>query len=232
VFSGVECITVNPPSCSGDGCCCDHLEEQLFPVRAWGTDFIAAHSPHRGSGDLDVWRILAHHPDTTVTTSRPAPDDSFVLGAGEFRELYAAGPFTVHADHGILVGQFLASQGCVGGGTGDPSFTLFPPTEQFREQYTFLVPDTFDRDYASIVRPVDATVTLDGRTAPDEVPSCTRETVGTLVGTDWEVLTCPLEDGAHEVIASAPVGLVVVGYGPAGSYAYAGGTDLAQINLE
>ncbi|NMC68632.1 MAG: hypothetical protein GYA57_01035 [Myxococcales bacterium] len=231
VFAGVECITVNPPGCS-DGCCCDHLEEQLFPVRAWGTEFVAAHSPHRGSYDLDVWRILADHADTAVSTSLPAPDDSFVLGEGEFRELYAAASFTVQADHGVLVGQFLASQGCVGDRTGDPSFTLFPPLAQFRTLYTFLVPDTFDRDYASIVRPRSAAVTLDGAAVPDDLPSCTRESIGSFAGSDWEVLTCPLADGTHELVSTEPVGLMVVGYGPAGSYAYTGGTDLAQINLE
>jgi hypothetical protein len=231
VFAGVECITVNPPGCS-DGCCCDHLEEQLFPVGTWGTDFIAAHSPHRGSYDLDVWRILADHADTEVVTSLPPPDDSFVLGEGEFRELFTPESFTVHASHGVLVGQFLASQGCVGERTGDPAFTLFPPLAQYRTLYTFLVPDTFDRDYASLVRPLDAAVALDGAAVPDELPSCTREPLGTFAGSDWEVVTCPLTDGVHEVVATEPVGLMVVGYGPAGSYAYTGGTDLEQINLE
>jgi hypothetical protein len=71
---------------------------------------------------------------------------------------------------------------------------------------------------------------LDPRPVPDDVAGCTVEAVGSVGGVEREVVTCPLEDAAHELEASAPVGLVVYGYGPAGSYAYVGGTNLERIN--
>src|SRR5205823_6354108 len=42
VWSGVECITINPPNRTMDDgtCCCDHLEEQLFPRGSLGKEYV------------------------------------------------------------------------------------------------------------------------------------------------------------------------------------------------
>jgi len=231
VFSGVECTNVAPPSCRENRCCCDHLEDQIFPAVSLGRNFVAPHSPYRGGDEQDIWRILADYDDTQVETSLPAPDDAFTLASGEFREVLARESFTITAAKPVLVGQYLISQGCTVRRTGDPSFTTFPPVEQYREDYIFLVPETFDYDACVIVMPEGAAVLLDDRDVPAGVPDCMSRPAGTIGVVSYEAVECPLEDGVHHLSADEPVGLLVAGYGPAGSYAYVGGANVERINI-
>jgi len=50
VWSGVECITINPdpPADPMKTCCCDHLEEQLFPRSSLAADYAVVRSEGRG----------------------------------------------------------------------------------------------------------------------------------------------------------------------------------------
>ena len=229
VFGGVECINISDGS--GSGCCCDHLEEQIFPAVSLGSNFVAPHSPYRGGSEPDLWRVLADYDGTIVTTNLPSPNDSFTLDSGEWAEFYATADFIITATHPLLVGQYLVSQDHTQQVTGDPALTTFPPVEQYRDRYIFLVPATFDYDYAVVIQPQGATVTLDGLSLPGEFSSCTTSTAGTIDNTTWDVIRCPLEDGVHTLTADQPVGLAVYGYGPAGSYAYPGGADVREINV-
>src|SRR5581483_2135065 len=49
VWSGVECMTINPdpPIDPMKTCCCDHLEEQLFPRSSLGHDYVVVRSEGR-----------------------------------------------------------------------------------------------------------------------------------------------------------------------------------------
>jgi hypothetical protein len=231
VFSGAECTNVVPPSCTGDSCCCDHLEDQIFPAVALGRNYVAPHSPSRGGTEEDLWRILADRDDTLVETNMPAPYDSFTLGSGEFVEFFSRQSFTITASRPVLIGQYLVSQGCTSAHTGDPAFTTFPPVEQYRRSYIFLVPETFDRDACVIVRPEGAEVLLDDLPVPSGVSGCTTAAAGEIDAVAYETISCNLEDGVHRISAEEPVGLLVVGYGPAGSYAFVGGANVERINI-
>jgi hypothetical protein len=70
---------------------------------------------------------------------------NFTLNAGEWKAFYSDHGFTLKSNGGaVMLGQFLISQGLIpDGGTGDPSFVVFPAAEQHRKDYTFLVPTTF-----------------------------------------------------------------------------------------
>jgi hypothetical protein len=231
VFAGVECINVVPGTCGEDSCCCDHLEDQMVPVSSLGMQFVAPHSPFRGGSEPDIWRVLADADGTVVTTSLPPPDDSFALEAGEFHQMEATSSFTVNASDPVMIGQYLISQGCTSRVTGDPALTTFPPVEQYRHDYVFLVPATFNGDNAMIARAEGTSVWLDDALVPDEMSECSEHVAGTVGGESWSVIHCPVEDGAHRLTADGPVGLGVYGYGPAGSYAYMGGTNLDRINI-
>jgi hypothetical protein len=228
VYSGTECTNVAPASFCTSGGFCDHLEDQIFPTTSLGKRFVAPHSPYRGGGEPDVWRLLADADGTTVTTSLPAPDDSFTLKAGKWREVFATQPFAIDSTGPLLIGQYLVGQECTTAGTGDPSFTTFPPVEQFRKDYTFLVPKTFDKDYVVIASPVGAAISLDG--VDLGASDCTAYPVGDLGGVTYETNECLLADGVHRLAADTGVGILVAGYGPAGSYAYPGGANIERIN--
>ena len=251
VFSGgergiapidTEGVTAPPGGAvSEDVCCTDHLEEQVFPTTSWGRDFVVTRSPvrsdHANWVEPDLYRIMADHDGTRVSTTLPAPNDSFVLDANEWRGLSAQSSFILRADGPISIEQLLVSQAWVGswkaGHGGDPSMILFPPAEQHRDHYLFLVPSTFSANYVVVAMPAGTVVELDGRDVnADEFRSlCATETVGAIDGVQYVAATCPVDAGTHRIDGSVPVGITVYGYYSVGSYGYAGGANLERINL-
>jgi hypothetical protein len=237
VFSGTETTSapgwVEIPTYPGwvedDTCCLDHLEDQLFPVESIGTKYVIPRSPVRSTGSYrepDVVRFVGAAEVAVVTTTLPAPFDSFTLQPGEVRTTWTQNNFTATSDKPFQIGQILISQGYVEGALiGDPSLTVFPPVDQFRTEYVILTPGSWNQNWVIIVPPVGASVTLDG--AP--TTSCTVETAGTIEGTDYESRKCALSEGVHALTGDAPFGIVAYGYGNAGSYAFVGGADVKKI---
>jgi len=223
----------DPPGWDGESCCTDHLEQQMFPTTALGWDFAISRSPVRSTEgsyeEPDVYRILATVDGTTITTSLPAPYNQFSLNAGEYKPFHSFGGFTVHAEGGaIMVGQFLLSQGYVPGGNGDPTFIVFPAADQHRDKYVFLVPTTFEDNYMVLAMPEGAGVEIDGFS--EFGPECSERPIGNLDGVIYKQMTCRLDEGVHNIVASEPVGLSVYGYYTVGSYGYPGGSDVKIIN--
>ena len=241
VFTGLErgiglggAMPPDPPGWDGDGCCTDHLEEQLFPTTAWGREFAIARSPVRstdpGYKEPDVYRVIASEDGTTVTTSLGGNQASFTLNAGEFKPLWSDHGFTVSSSGPITIGQVLVSQNRIpSGGTGDPSLLLVPAAEQFRKSYVFLVPSTFSKNYMVLAIPTDGSFTVDGR-GLGEFNECVRAPIGVVAGVGYDQVTCPVREGGHTVEGDKPFGLFVYGYYAVGSYSFAGGSDVKIIN--
>ncbi|HVV82490.1 MAG TPA: IgGFc-binding protein [Kofleriaceae bacterium] len=224
----------DPPGWDGDGCCTDHLEEQLFPTTAWGHEFAIARSPVRSTDpsyqEPDVYRVLASEDGTQVTTNLGGDQASFTLDAGQYKPLWADRGFTMKSTAPVTVGQVLVSQNRIPqGGIGDPSLLLVPAAEQYRKSYVFLVPSTFEKNYMVLAKPVLGDFSVDGRSL-GEFSDCTRGPVGTVEGIDYEQVTCPVSEGGHTVEGNLPFGLFVYGYYSVGSYSFAGGSDVKIIN--
>ncbi|HTJ46043.1 MAG TPA: IgGFc-binding protein [Kofleriaceae bacterium] len=221
-----------PPGWDNETCCTDHLEEQLLPTEAWGKKFVVSRSPVRSTGgyeEPDLYRVLAWTNGTQVTTSLPAPFDHFTLDAGQWKTLYAYGGFTVQADNGaIQVGQYLVSQGLTANGIGDPSFTIFPAIDQFRQHYVFLVPTTFQDNYMVVSMPVGSHIELDG--SVEFPPTCTQRDIGEVDGKMYRQWTCRLEPGPHKITTDEAAQLIIYGYYNVGSYAFLGGSNVNIIN--
>jgi hypothetical protein len=129
-----------------------------------------------------------------------------------------------------MLGQFLVSQGLIpDGGTGDPSFVVFPAAEQHRKDYTFLVPTTFSKNYMVLSKPQDAAIHIDGE-ALGEFNDCITAPIGDVNGVTYDQITCQMSEGVHQVSAVKPFGLTVYGYYNVGSYGYPGGSDVKIIN--
>ena len=236
VFSGVETTAGNGgvdiptySGWSGDTCCLDHLEEQLFPVESIGMKYVIARSPVRSTSSYrepDLIRFVGAAEVANVTTTLAAPFDSFTLQPGEVRTTYTQDNMTATGDKPFLIGQILVSQGYVDGpALGDPSLTVFPPVDQYRTEYVILTPGSWNQNWVMIVEEVGAAVTLDGA-ATD---SCAVEPAGTIDGTTYQSRKCALTEGVHSLSAEKPFGIVAYGYGAAGSYAFVGGADVKKI---
>jgi hypothetical protein len=237
VFSGVESTSapyhVEIPKYPGwteeDTCCLDHLEEQLFPLESIGKRFVITRSPVRSTGSYkepDVLRFVGAAAAATVTTTLPAPFDSFTLQPGEVKDTWADKDVIVTSTEPVLIGQLLISQDYVDGpAKGDPSLTVFPPAEQYRTEYVFLTPGSWTENWVVISAETGAEVTIDGA-----VPgNCIVAPAGTLDGLAYEARRCPLSEGVHSLSGQKPFGIAAYGYGTAGSYAFIGGADVKRI---
>jgi hypothetical protein len=211
LFAGHEAVVVDQE------CCADHIEEMMFPTSTWGTSYAVARSKERGA-ELDTVRIIAQEANTAVTVS----DGSCpTLNAGGFCEIKIAGDLEITADKPIMVGHFLSSEG---GELGDPSMAIAVPTEQYRTQYSFLVPAEYDEQYVSIVSTAGGTVLLDNTDV-----SSNLQTMGS---GDYAAGWVQLQPGQHEITCPDKCGIVVYGYSAAVSYRFAGGLDLTRIVVD
>ena len=231
VWSGVECVNINPPV--GGGCCCDHLEEQLYPRSSLSGEYVAVRSASRDTGGpmpaSDWWRVMALSDATSVLTSLPPPDDQFQLNRGEQRQMYVPGDFTVNASAPVMIGQFLVSQEATEAYTGDPAFILHPPVSQHRLKYIVLVPSGYGENWLQMSVPSGVEPTIDGAA----LSGCTSDPVGELGGVAYEAMRCPVDEGSHTLEAAMPFGLVIAGWGPGPvSYGYTGGMDFQVVNEE
>lgn len=261
VFSGSE-ASDSPPftNLRLRRCCADHLEQQLDPVRTAGRAFVAAHGPQRTRAveeagavlgvvdEPDMFRVVATVANTTVKTTAPAPDDTFVLAdVGDDRTIVALHDFELTSDQPVAVGNVSPSQEAAGIARGlpggDPSLMIVPPTEQYRQSYVFLTPDKYAFDFVTIVATTTTSVQLDGQPLPS---SCLQTTTPSHV-----IFTCQLSfpvidptkvapnniqpgvqnDGVHTVSADQPVGVLVSGFDNFVSYGYPAGTDLRDLRL-
>ena len=227
VFGGNKCTQVpyGTPYC-------DHLEQQIFPRQAIGSHYVVAKSHAREHCDPpDRLRVMADVDNTTVTFN-PAVAGPWTLNAGEWQETAISQDVEISATGPILVGQFLrSSNGSECQDEGDPAFMLQVPTEQFRRDYVFLSPNTYEHDYVDIIAPLGASVTLDGNPV-------TLSTAG-VGASGLSVTSLTLQDGVHTIDSDMEVGVMVYGYGgpPGGnpstqnvSYGYPAGLDLSVIN--
>ncbi len=237
VFSGVESTAapgyLDIPTYggwdSGDTCCLDHLEDQMFPVESVGTKYVITRSPIRSTGswhEPDVLRFVAPAEPTNVTTTLPPPYDNFTLQPGEVVTTWTQTDITVTADKPVMVAQLLISQQYVEGTyTGDPALTTFPPVEQYRTEYIILTPGSWTTNWAVLAAEVGSSITIDGA-AP---ANCVVTPAGTVDGVAYESRRCPLSEGVHQLSGDKPFGVTAYGYGSAGSYAFAGGADVKRI---
>jgi len=142
-------------------------------------------------------------------------------------------PFIVEGNQPFAVASFMVGGTLQMPGTdattsqGDPAFTMQVTPAQFRKEYTFLAPVDYLENFADVLIPEGATVTLDG--APLSVPP-------TRIGnSEWSFVRAPLAGdagGVHRISTSDErgLGLQVVGFGFATSYYYPGGLNLKLIS--
>ncbi|MBM4371900.1 MAG: IgGFc-binding protein [Deltaproteobacteria bacterium] len=223
VFGGHECANI-PLGVNY----CDHVEQQLYPVTAWGSHYVGdAFYPRNGS-QVDTWRIMSGADNVQVIIAPPVATAPATMSRGQWFEFTTGQSFNVTATGPILVGHYLQGSnypgfgvGCPdkGTGIGDPAFTLVVPVEQFLDEYTFLTPPHYVEDYVNITFKPGTQVMLDG--AP---------VMGNMANLgEWAVIQMKVGDGVHTVTAPEPFGLTVYGYDCDVSYAYPGGLKLKTI---
>ena len=141
VYSGHECGFLPKDSAS-----CDHLVEQIPPVRLWGKEYVLTPFLQRRSGDL-VKIVAARENTKIVTRCVNSTSSSFVLrpmetlitlGAGESHEfLLGATEFChVSASEPVLVTQFSLNK--QNEDIGGPFMLLVPDINKPLENVSFI----------------------------------------------------------------------------------------------
>jgi len=246
VFSGTDCANI-----PNEYNYCDHIEQQMFPVQTWGKKYVLVKSDAR-TNEWDYVRIIASEDTTELTFSPSVPEQigtpsgwkSFaanavetVLNAGEYSEFYFKGTLEVEADKPIMVVQYLTgsemlSLECQGvdydyhiaNCPGDPAMMLIPPVEQFRNDYKFLTPGSYESNYATIVMTTGEAPVLNGTavTGIQEITGTSYSYVIVDLGSDFKTHTLLCDTN--------PCGLFVYGWEADVSYAYPGGLNLENLS--
>ena len=218
VFVGHEAMVL-PVQGEARPCCADHIEEQLFPISTWGANFAIARSQPR-KREPDLLRILAHRAGTRISFNpQPANTNCGTLGVGEFCEALITTDTEVNATEPILVGHLLMS---TDGAAGDPALSLAVPVEQFRDSYTFLVPEEYDDQFISVVARQGDTIMLGAVDVSDQFRPFGQIYMGARIR---------VTPGQRQITCAATCGVVVYGYSQAVSYLFAAGLDLEQITV-
>jgi len=225
VFGGHTCAYV-----PYDAQACDHLENQMPPLQTWGTEYFTAPMGDPSSPEVrNVVRVTAAFDGTDITVE-PSQDGvgSVTLGAGEWVEFDSTSPFRVNGSRGIMVTQYLVGQFASEpeAERGDPAMVVLPPGEQYRSDYTFVTPTSYNastegQSFLLVIRPPGLDITLDGSSL-----SGSFEAVG-----GREVAIVPVEGGTHQMNATDTFGVIVFGMGQFTSYAYPAGLNLEEILL-
>ena len=134
VFSGHECANV--PRTSQP---CDMLIEQIPPIDTWGFEVVTIPLKTKES---DIIKIIASQDGTRVNVTHTNIDDgrvtvdpSFILNAGQFKEIAFKDFSFIQSDHPIGVFQLATSYSADNVLISDPLMLLVPPYNQYRNSY-------------------------------------------------------------------------------------------------
>ena len=119
VFAGNKCANV-PLSCTY----CDHLYEQMIPIKAWGKQYITVPLMTRVG---DTYRIIASEDGTTVNINGGA---AINLNAGQFYETTLTPASFIEGNNPISVAQYSEGTSC-DGVTSDPFMIMLSPVESY-----------------------------------------------------------------------------------------------------
>ncbi len=232
-------------------CCADHLEEQLFPVKAWGKTYVGARLSPRGK-EKDAWRILAKDNGTQVTIQPNIGVTVPTLNQGQSFEFETTADFVINASKPVLVAQYMASSYATMT-KENPSCTS---DASCKSQHGVIAKCETVGFGTKICAPIgDPSLILDVATTqylkeyiflvPDKyqlnyltviapigatvkLDGSTLLTSGfkTVPGSTWGVARLPVGPGKHELTSSKPAGLFVYGYDDDVSYGYPAGAGL------
>lgn len=197
LFSGHQCAYV-PDNVHA----CNHLVEQLPPIKAWGTHYYIGRQEKRSKY---TYRVLASEDNTKIFEDYKLLK---VLNKGEFIERLATDDVQLTANHPVLVAQY--SQGFRNGDSiGDPMMLLISPTQQFLKKYRFATPvNGFWEHYVNIVAPTASlrSLKLDGKPIPRNI----FKPFGT---SRYSIAYLKVKYGTHELESDEPFGMSSYGFG-------------------
>lgn len=244
VFSGntwiafCEAGNVNPSLPSGG----DNFYQQLFPVSAWGKNFVTAPFYNTENGNVDAIRIIVSEDNTNITVNGSTTNAfgtplSNPYTKGSILTYFTNKPSIVKSDKPIGLAQYQSAQNCNPANRptvtlpGDPEMTILNPIEQTLNDITVFsrlnsvagVKTNINKYFLNIIiKTVDApSLTVDGaavsgfKTVDSEYSYVIIDVSG-------------LQD-QHRIVAKGGFVAIAYGYGSVESYAYLAGADVKNL---
>ncbi|EYF02014.1 IgGFc-binding protein [Chondromyces apiculatus] len=245
VWGAHSCMTV-PDNTVAD---CDSAQQQLAPVRAMGSEFVAAPYVKRGDDDAPFYRMVGAVDGTQLQWSPSTPPGApTTLNLGQLASFTAGDAFTVRSQdtsHPFYIGQYMTGGSQFAGatsGVGDPEWVTVIPPSQFLDYYAFFTDATYPETSLVVVRTPSK---IDGSFADVEL-DCVGPLEGWMQIGDYEYTQVKLvtgnfqsvgncSNGRHEMSSTLPFGVTVWGWGQTSlttlvSYAYPAGAGFLPIN--
>jgi hypothetical protein len=247
LYAGNAFLCLTSATSTGGGCESEH--EQIPPVSALGSEYVAApYATRRADAMVESipYRILGAVSGTVLTYDPAVSGAPQTLKAGQWADFETSTAFAVTSQddaHPFYLAQMMT--GClVTGGSGDPKdclgdedFTNVMPTSQFLYSYVFFTDVTYATTTLSFVRSkgnngfrdveLDCVGTLSGW-LPVGVRGLHEWTSVELMRNGTRVGNC--QNGAHSARSTGQFELTVWGQDYAASYAYPAGTNVTPIN--
>ncbi|MFN3202367.1 MAG: IgGFc-binding protein [Bradymonadia bacterium] len=154
-------------------------------------------------------------------------EGAIALAANQVCEFGTRSPVALNANNPLMIMGIISGQESTGvnqafgAAAGDPAIFLVPPDRQYRNDYAFLVPDTYENDFLTIIANADAQIQLDG--APVDLAGAEA-----IPGSERVFLHLAIEDGPHRVTGNQNFGILVVAFDDFVSYAFTGGLNLSK----
>jgi len=237
-----------------DAFACDAAHQQIPPVVALGSEYVAVRHRSRdsalGAEEESPWRVVAAVDGTVLTWEPTAPPDAPpTLARGEVYEFWSAEPFVVRSqdeEHPFYVAQYMTSAWYVSESAmeGDPEWVNVVPAQQYLSDYVFFTDPTYPETSLVVVRAPDATgafadvfLECEGALSGWQAVGpyeCTRTRL--VQGDFANVGSC--SNGIQRMESALPFGVTVWGWGTAitaqlstaVSYAYPAGVGLRSVN--
>jgi len=230
---------------SGGGCDSDH--EQIPPVQALGSEYVAAPFVSRlSSGDESIpYRIVGAADQTQLTYDPPVMGAPATIKLGQMLEFEAKGAFTIKsqdAQHPFYVGAMMP--GCntsppgALSGQGDEDYTNVLPPAQYLKKYVFFTDPTYTTTSFSLVRTktsqgfqdvnIDCVGKVSGWKPVGTGGKYESAVVTILLNNAPQFNNC--QNGPHTAESPGPFGLTVWGLASYASYGYPAGGNVASIN--
>lgn len=212
VFAG---STWNNVICSGTG---DSMFEQMYPLNAWGRNFIT--SPLK-TKNKDVFRIMAGSDGTEVSIDGV----THTLNQAEYFDTLLSAPAFITTCKPITLAQYAETEGCFGGGIGDPFMIILSPLEQtVNDVLLYSSPQqAITGQYINVV------------TETSNAPTCLLDgapiTFNPVPGNPlYSYSQNTVSDGSHTLVADGGFNAIAYGFGSIESYGYLAGANIKNLD--
>lgn len=220
-LSGETCTNI-PPGVAA----CDHIFDQMFPVRAWGRKYISSPIKSRTGGDR--FRILAARDGSQISVNGA---NVTTLNARQYHEMVIKPASVIESNYPICVVQYCHSQD-FDDVPSDPFMVVLSPVEQTRTDVSFHVYNfpNINNNYLNVVTKTSCIneMVLDGSSIASNFAQVPSDPTYSYAQVD-------IGSGSHRLYTTGTgcgFNAYVYGFGGYDSYGYSAGASLDTLNIQ